>query len=332
MNETTGLRNRPWRLAATVAGLYGLVSMAYIHTSTQIAASLAPDTATFQRIEELKGTGYILVMTLLLFLGLHFLFSRLKRHESVIQGQDNALKEAEQRATAGIFASSVAHDLNNVLVISRSCVGELRESADLSADSAELLRELDDANEQIRDCVGRLSQFREMEGEPSWLDLSEIVTRATVLAQSHDKVRYCNLESELPPGLTARVEAAALHRAVLNMIINAADATDGHGRIRTELKREGENISLEVHDNGPGIAPKERSRITEPFYTTKPDGSGLGFVSLRHCARTHGGTLELTRSSSLGGACVRILIPRTGPSSSGTTKDSPEYRAHQVPV
>jgi signal transduction histidine kinase len=97
---------------------------------------------------------------------------------------------------------------------------------------------------------------------------------------------------------------------LLNIIINAADAVGGSGRIMVKLSDNPERIRLEVHDNGPGIPEQVRDRVLEPFYTTKPYGSGLGLLSVRHCAEVHRGAFGI-ESSPLGGTCVFMDFPRS---------------------
>jgi C4-dicarboxylate-specific signal transduction histidine kinase len=72
---------------------------------------------------------------------------------------------------------------------------------------------------------------------------------------------------------------------MLNLILNAADATNGNGKIHIRLWQSDGQVHLEVHDNGPGIPPEMRDRVFEPLYTSKPDGTGLGLVSVRWRSR-----------------------------------------------
>lgn len=70
-------------------------------------------------------------------------------------------------------------------------------------------------------------------------------------------------------------------------------------------------VEISVEDDGPGILEMLRTKILQPFFTTKSDGSGLGLISLTACAERHGGETRIDTSSSLGGACVFLRLPTT---------------------
>jgi two-component system sensor histidine kinase HydH len=75
------------------------------------------------------------------------------------------------------------------------------------------------------------------------------------------------------------------------------------------LAIDAESACIEVHDNGPGIPDDAKEAIFEAFYTSKPDGLGLGLVSVKVCADAHHGSVEVFRSD-LGGAAFRVRLPR----------------------
>lgn len=302
---------RPWTLAALVAAIYCAVAATYIYASSLVAAQVSTDIMDLQRIEKIKGVSFIIVTTLLLFLGLRFLLARLGHRESLLERQNLALVEAEKRATAGLFASSVAHDLNNLVTISRSCIDELRALGNLDGEDRELLEELAEADQGIRDCAKRLAdaRAREQGGERVRIDVSRALREALDLACSHERVKQCEVRRQIPEALEGEADGPTVQRALINMVLNAADATGGQGKLLViATPRDDGHLLLEVHDEGPGIPPGERARVAEPFYTTKANGSGLGFLSLRYCARRHDGKVEISDSEHLGGACVRLWL------------------------
>jgi two-component system NtrC family sensor kinase len=98
---------------------------------------------------------------------------------------------------------------------------------------------------------------------------------------------------------------------LINLVLNAAEATGPGGRIDVRLTGDGAEARLEVHDDGPGIPEERRPGIFEAFETTKPDGTGLGLFSVQHIAEVHGGRAEAL-ASELGGACFRVSLPVAG--------------------
>ncbi len=99
-----------------------------------------------------------------------------------------------------------------------------------------------------------------------------------------------------------------LGRAVLNLLLNAGQAASG-GTVQLRCTSGDGRVRIEVHDDGPGVPEEMRSRIFQPFFTTKGKGSGLGLLPVRTAAESFHGTLELERSD-LGGACFRLDLPR----------------------
>jgi signal transduction histidine kinase len=99
---------------------------------------------------------------------------------------------------------------------------------------------------------------------------------------------------------------------LLNLILNAADATRGRGRIDVYSRREDESVVLEVHDDGPGVPPDLREKVFTAFFSSKAHGTGLGLLSVKVTVEAHGGTVEVG-DSDLGGARLKVTLPRTPP-------------------
>jgi len=104
---------------------------------------------------------------------------------------------------------------------------------------------------------------------------------------------------------------------LLDLVTNAVEATEQAGPIELRAHLSGDAALLEVADSGPGIARTEAERIFEPFYTTKPRGTGLGLAMARRIAVAHGGSLEAVELRGAGpgfaGACLRARLPLAGP-------------------
>jgi signal transduction histidine kinase len=140
------------------------------------------------------------------------------------------------------------------------------------------------------------------------LNLSYLCRETINLALTHEKLRGCWVTTRVEDRISIRGNATLFGRMLINLILNAAEATAGTGRIEVRLRRERRQVHLEVHDNGRGVPAELRQAIFEPFYSTKPTGNGLGLLSVRAGALEHGGAVEVTESD-LGGACFRVSIP-----------------------
>jgi len=101
-----------------------------------------------------------------------------------------------------------------------------------------------------------------------------------------------------------------LRQALRNLIANALDVQPQGGRVRVEARAEGDELLLRVEDGGPGVPAVLRTRVLDPFFTTRPEGCGLGLALVGTIAGLHGGRVDVpTRRSELGGAVFQIAIP-----------------------
>ena len=109
--------------------------------------------------------------------------------------------------------------------------------------------------------------------------------------------------------VTASGDEARLREVMMNLVLNALDASARGGEVRVMARRLGPSeIELSVEDDGPGVAPEQREKIFQPFFTTKAQGTGLGLAIVHSVVTQHRGALGL-ESSEKGGAAFRIRLP-----------------------
>lgn len=302
---------RPHRVAALLATFYVAVSVVYILTSTHVAAVAAQSVEQLERLERMKGILFVLGTGVLFYVVALLLLLRVRRQHDLLVAQRDQLVASEHRALTGLFVASVAHDINNVLTVARG-------SADLLAEPQAGIKTKEKAAEEMQRAFVDLAALSQRlmtlgrEGRPgarSDRDLVAVVARAVQLAGRHERVRRCTVVMKTGDAVVLPVDEILIDRMLLNLILNAADATRGVGRIEVRLSGDAEAVCVEVHDDGPGIPEDAREAIFEAFYTSKPDGLGLGLVSVKLCAEAHGGSVEVFRSD-LGGAAFRVRLPR----------------------
>jgi two-component system, NtrC family, nitrogen regulation sensor histidine kinase NtrY len=114
----------------------------------------------------------------------------------------------------------------------------------------------------------------------------------------------------IPPDATFPADAALLEHSILNLLQNALEATEHttDAEVMLECTVEASQVTLTVTDNGLGLPQHERDRLLLPFYSTKPEGSGIGLALVRQVALAHQGKLEI-RSNEPRGAVVSIVLP-----------------------
>ena len=120
---------------------------------------------------------------------------------------------------------------------------------------------------------------------------------------------------EPPSGLVLSCDERMVGQALANILKNAAEAVSGkglasgEGRIHAALVQDGDVLKFVVEDNGVGLPPRDRDRLTEPYVTTREKGTGLGLAIVKRICEDHGGELALGDAQSLSGARVSLCFP-----------------------
>jgi signal transduction histidine kinase len=132
----------------------------------------------------------------------------------------------------------------------------------------------------------------------------------TLVILRHKMKEGIVVKREYAPDM-AHIEAhgSELNQVWTNILDNAVDAMGGKGEVIIRSRREGENVLVEIQDNGPGVPEEIQKRIFEPFFTTKPPGlgTGLGLHIAYTVVNNHGGRIDL--SSAPGKTCFQVTLP-----------------------
>jgi signal transduction histidine kinase len=301
----------PLMRAVTSSVIYMTLCGLYIVSSGRIAAALARSVGELRTIETLKGLLFIVITGLLFFLISYARWRRIARQETQIVAQEKSLLQAERRSIAAVCTSTLAHDLNNLLMSLTGLVGNLTVCNDRESTPAALRQELEAIIGRLSAATRRLSSASSgflCEDGTIPTDLGGAISTIVSLARQHPDVRACTLSFIPPPPVTATLSREMLEDAVMNLVVNAAQATGPGGRVELRLLQEPGETVLEVHDDGPGVPEDVREQIFTPCFTTKPEGTGIGLVSVRAFTDSFGGRITVG-TSPLGGALFRICIP-----------------------
>ncbi len=222
-------------------------------------------------------------------------------------------------ATMGELAASVAHELNQPLtaIVSNARAGK-RLLARESVDHDELRAILEDvAADSLRggEVIRRLRDLlKKGESQRQTLDINEVVLEVIPLVRSDAIRRNVSLEHQMAPGLPPVTgDRVQLQQVVLNLIVNGFEAMDDVAAARRTLTLEtsiGEagTVQIAVRDSGVGLDSEHADRIFEPFYTTKPQGMGMGLAINRSIVEAHGGRLWATPNADHG-ATFAFTLP-----------------------
>jgi len=315
-NGMNGIRRReeplfqPLRVALVLVLGYALLCVAYIWLSDLVAAQTAETVEELRHIESVKGTIFILITGTALFFSSWALLTLIARQEVALLQQRNALVESEKRASAGLFASSVAHDINNILMALRFDIDELEQATRIDNNYHETLRQVIGALEDLAVLARRLVAMgkKEIPGEFVDVDMVSLVRDTIRYVQLHSRARSCRIDLDAEGEVMTQANPVIIRQMLANLLINAADATNGRGQIIVRVRETDSDLVIEVHDNGPGIPCSEWETIMTTLQTSKPNGSGLGLLSVKVYAEAHQGRVRID-DSFLGGACFIITMP-----------------------
>jgi signal transduction histidine kinase len=223
------------------------------------------------------------------------------------------LTQSEKLAAVGQLAAGVAHEINNPLtaIIANAQIlhRELPQDSDLQ-ESVDLIAR---AGARAAQVVRNLLDFaRKEEYHLGLTDVNETLEKALELVQHELVARGVHLDFDpdlnLPPLLAS---ADHLQSVWLNLLLNAIDSLDKTpGQIRVASRKLGDEIHVQVTDNGKGVPAERLTRIFEPFYTTKAPGRGTGLgLSVSHrIVKQHGGHIRV--ESQVGaGSTFTVIIP-----------------------
>jgi two-component system NtrC family sensor kinase len=221
---------------------------------------------------------------------------------------------SERLSAIGELVSGVAHEINNPL---QSIIGSLDVLLNQPTDPetrVDLERARREAGRAGRIIRNLLTFARKSPEARLLVDLNEIV-QAAVNVRAYDlEIAGVAVHEEYAPNLPlVLANREAIQQIVANLIVNAQQALTGRtGSIAVRTFLSDGHATVEVKDDGPGVAPHIASRIFEPFVTTKSEvsGTGLGLSLSFGIAHAHGGTLELVPTDV--GACFRLVLPSAG--------------------
>jgi len=221
------------------------------------------------------------------------------------------LQVSERLANLGRITAGVAHEVKNPLNSMRIWLENLKASLpEEEGLPLQAVRVLDSEIDRLDSVVKRFLDFtRPPEMHQEELSLREILEN--VIAVERPRLEKANiridirLAADVPNVL---VDKPLLQQALINLLVNAAEAMPGGGNLYVALRRRGETAEIEIRDTGRGIAPEHRQRIFQLFFTTRPGGSGIGLASAFRTVQLHNGSIEF--DSEVGrGTTFRIALP-----------------------
>lgn len=237
----------------------------------------------------------------------------LRHSHAELQEVQVELVKKEQLASVGELAAAIAHEVRNPLAIIMNAVAGLRRSRVTEQDRATLLDIVDEETARLNRLVTDLLRFaRPVNVKRSQSILEELAERTrAVVGENHE------LAITIVDGAPRQiwVDASLMRLVFDNLVENACQAMPDGGKVEIVLSPaddDGSRASIQVKDSGPGMSASVLERAGDPFFTTRPSGTGLGLPIVQRITEAHGGTLKM--QSVVGhGTTVTVVLPIGSP-------------------
>lgn len=219
-----------------------------------------------------------------------------------VQQSEKRLAVNERLAAMGTLAAGIAHEINNPLGGMLNAVSTLKRRAERE-DQKRYLSLVEDGLSRIREVVERMLRYSPSRTKRGVFSLVTIVEDAARFVRHKLHERGVTLETEVGADLRIDGEPSALGQVFLNLFLNAIDAMEGTGKIksiRAVAVRDGEHAVVTVQDTGKGMNEEQRVHAFDLFFTTKATGTGIGLAIVHQIVSQHGGAISLKSEPGVG--------------------------------
>jgi two-component system sensor histidine kinase PilS (NtrC family) len=242
---------------------------------------------------------------------------------SLVRDMARARAHIESLRMVAKFSAGMAHEIRTPLAALHGCVQELAETYTPPTPAGQRLLDIViKESTRLNRIVSDFLEFaKERPLEPSRQDVRGLAEEVVILLQRTELAAAVEFSLEVPADLVWSVDAEQMKQVLVNLVQNALEAVATRSAkgeqdrpcisLRSWRARGtdgGERVFLEVADNGPGIAAGDAERIFEPFYTTKPGGTGMGLAIASRICEAHGGSIEV-RSSADTRTVFTVILP-----------------------
>ena len=217
---------------------------------------------------------------------------------------------AEHLATLGELATGLAHEIRNPLAGIAGVFEIIGRDLPSTSPACAVVKDVRQEIARINHIVADLLQTaRPHSPRVRKSDLNATVEHAVMLGRIQAESKSMEVVFTNDPTLPeVEHDSDQFQQVVLNLLLNALQATEGQGKVTVTVKSQGDFAVVEVADNGHGIAPEHLPNIFRPFYTTKGDGTGLGLSLAQRIVEDHRGKINVT--STVGqGTIFSVILP-----------------------
>jgi signal transduction histidine kinase len=203
------------------------------------------------------------------------------------------LLHEERLAAVGRLSSAIAHEIRNPVAMIASSIATAKELT--GAEREEMFAVAsEEANRLSRLTTEFLDYASTRRPNLTETSVADVVGYVADASRAHASKKGIHFEVSLSNGVSVRADESQLQQALMNLLLNAVDASPANGKVLVRVHPEDHRVRVDVENGGVAIADPALSRIFEPFFTTKAHGTGLGLAIARNIARAQGGDLVLS--------------------------------------
>ena len=226
--------------------------------------------------------------------------------------KNRLLERSNRLAALGEMAAGLAHEIRNPLGGIQLYASMLARDLSDREPSLAVVGKIAAGVKRLDSLVGQVLQFtKEIVADPQPMDVAVVIHQAVEYASKAMQDRHVTCEIDGPATMPVRADALLLGQAVLNLLLNAAQAVEGAGKVYVRYGPPAGSgatqFQIVIHDTGPGIPPQILDRIFNPFFTTRESGTGLGLAIVHRIVEAHDGTVTACNDEG-GGARFEIRI------------------------
>ena len=229
---------------------------------------------------------------------------------STIRRMEARMQQADRLASLGRMSANIAHEIRNPLASMTGAIEALTAKSGLGQDDRDRLTQIvmsesDRLNSIVTDF---LAYARPRPLSLERIDVAGVLEEVLMLLEHRPLPPTVKVVRAFQAPLSAHADPNALRQALWNLCLNAVDAMPDGGELTVGATVLASTLHLSVADTGRGIAPADVSHIFEPFYSTKPEGSGLGLALVHRIVRDHDGDIEV-RTDPRTGTIFTLTLP-----------------------
>jgi two-component system, NtrC family, sensor histidine kinase PilS len=230
---------------------------------------------------------------------------------SAIREMESRMRQADRLATVGRMAANIAHEIRNPLASLTGAIEVL--TSPLTADDARerlsqiVARESERLNHIIKNF---LEYARPAPLSIATFDVAAATEEVLLLLEHRASPGSLKVIREFAPSIPWAVDAQQFRQILWNLCLNAVEAMPEGGELRVSVAVRGATLEVAVSDTGDGIAAADVSHVFEPFFSTKPEGTGLGLALVHRIVQDHGGEIDVRSSPGLGTTFTLTLPAR----------------------